>query len=229
MKQGSRYFLLTLVLAFGLQSAGCAGSWLSKHMPWSATEESIPGIKTADQRIEELKEIAKQAPTKPPVEQEAISKRLAVMIEKEKDHLVREQILTTLAVYPTPLAARVLSAGMNDPEPDVRISCCRAWAKRGGHEAAERLSHSLINDNNFDVRLAAARGLGKVKDRSAVQPLADALADSDPAMQYRAIESLKVISGKDYGNDLEAWRQYAKNGQNGDSSNVAKSWWQRWF
>ena len=32
-------------------------------------------------------------------------------------------------------------------------------------------------------------------------------------MQHRAMASLKKVSGQDYGDDVEAWRQYAKTGQ----------------
>jgi hypothetical protein len=43
-----------------------------------------------------------------------------------------------------------------------------------------------------------------------VAPLGEALTDNDPAMQYRAILSLKNVTGKDLGNDVEPWRQYVK-------------------
>ena len=61
-----------------------------------------------------------------------------------------------------------------------------------------------------DVRLAAARDMGQTKDATAITALADALSDSDPAMQRRAVESLRALSKKDFGNDVSAWQQYAK-------------------
>ena len=61
-----------------------------------------------------------------------------------------------------------------------------------------------------DVRLAAAKALGETKNREAVAALGEALDDSDPAMQYRAVLSLKQVTGKDLGNDVNRWQQYVK-------------------
>lgn len=230
MKHGPHYFSLMLLLAAGLLSSGCAGGWLTTHGPWAKKEkDDVPGIKTADQRIEEMKKLAEKAKQESPEEQQKTSEKLARQIEKEQDPLVRQQIVLTLAVYPTPLAAKVLAAALSDPENDVRIASCKAWGIRGGREAVERLTTALNDDANIDVKLAAARALGQTKDASGVAPLADVLADADPALQYRAIESMKALSGKDFGRDLNAWRQYAKTGQATDTQTATKSWWRRWF
>ena len=229
MKQGPQY-LLTLLLAFGLLSSGCAGGWLATHGPLAPSKEpEVPGIKTADQRIAELQVLAKAAKEKSPAEQQRISEKLARQIEKEQDPLVRQEIVVTLAVYPTPLAARVMAAALSDPDNDVRVRCCKAWGERGGREAAERLAGVLSGDSNVDVKMAAARALGKIKDPIGMPPLSDILAEADPALQHRAIESMKSISGKDFGTDVNAWRQYAKTGQATDTQTATKSWWRRLF
>lgn len=54
-----------LVLLAALSGGGCANTWLGKQMPW-AEPESVPGIKTADQRIKEYNELVKAAPKSPP-------------------------------------------------------------------------------------------------------------------------------------------------------------------
>lgn len=58
--------------------------------------------------------------------------------------------------------------------------------------------------------MAAARELRRFQDPLAYQALGLALQDEDPALQYRAVESLREASGKDYGNDLQAWQQFAQ-------------------
>ena len=85
-----------------------------------------------------------------------------------------------------------------------------AWGRRGGKESVDELCKLLNSDSDMDVRLAAARALGQTKEKIAMPQLADALSDSDPAMQHRLVQSLKNVSGKDFGGDVEAWRQYAK-------------------
>ena len=62
------------------------------------------------------------------------------------------------------------------------------------------------------MRLAATAALGKIKSPEAIQGLAVALEDRDPAMQYVAVEWMKSVTGKDYGPNVEAWRQVAAGG-----------------
>ena len=38
------------------------------------------------------------------------------------------------------------------------------------------------------------------------------MADGNPAMQATAHVALTEVSGHDYGNNLEAWREFAQNG-----------------
>ena len=68
----------------------------------------------------------------------------------------------------------------------------------------------VAGDMNSDVRLAAARALGRIKDPAAIAALGNALTDNDPAMQYRATQSLHEITGKDLGINVERWRQYVR-------------------
>jgi hypothetical protein len=39
-----------------------------------------------------------------------------------------------------------------------------------------------------------------------------ALDDRDPAMQYVGVQSMKALTGKDYGGDVAAWRELAGGG-----------------
>ena len=71
----------------------------------------------------------------------------------------------------------------------------------------------LRADVNPDVRLAAAKALGETKSPEAVPALGEALTDTDPAMQYRAVLSLQKVTGKDLGNDVGRWQQYVKGQQ----------------
>jgi HEAT repeat protein len=187
---------------------GCAQGGLDRQaflLPWQKRPDKVPGVKTPQDRIEELKAIETVSAAEAP----ALAEQLAKEIQNEQDPQVRVQIIRVLANVPDVRAAAVLHAGLQDPEEMVRIACCEAWGVRGGSEAVEELATVLQAESNVDVRMAAARALGITKNSSAVQPLAEVLADNDPAMQRRAIESLKSVSGKDYGYDVQAWRQYA--------------------
>jgi HEAT repeat protein len=119
---------------------------------------------------------------------------------------------------------------VNDPEPDVRVVVCAEWGKRGDAEAAAVLSGVLSSDIDKDVRMAAARGLGSTHDPVAITALGGALDDTDPAMQRRAVLSLKDVSGQDLGNDVDRWRVAVKSGslKPGDSQSLAERF-HRWI
>jgi HEAT repeat protein len=110
------------------------------------------------------------------------------------------------------MSAAVLQAALGDTEVDVRVAACHAWGQRKGPEAVEHLTRVIASDTNIDVRLAATRALGETRERGAIAPLAEALVDADPAMQHRAVESLRSVTGEDFGSDVNAWRQYAQSG-----------------
>ncbi|MCE9545984.1 MAG: HEAT repeat domain-containing protein [Planctomycetia bacterium] len=164
------------------------------------------------QRIETIRHMADHMERRSPDEQQRIAVDLASQIRTEGDPLVRTAILETLVTCRVPLAGQVLEAGMHDQSSDVRIACCNAWKKRGGPEAVKSLGIALSKDKNIDVRLAAASALGELHEPGVPQALAVALEDrQDPALQYRAVASLRTVTKQDLGNDVVAWRQYVQN------------------
>ncbi len=156
----------------------------------------------------ELRALAKTGPPTSPDQQQRVARELAEEFRGEEDPLIRAQIVWALAKFETDEAAAVLREATEDSSADVRIAACRAWGDRAGPEAIQLLGQRISGDTNADVRLAAARGLGETGDRSAATPLGVALEDADPALQYRAVLSLRKITGKRFGNDVNRWRQY---------------------
>ena len=199
---GPVIWLLLLVAGSGCAHTADQSAF---RFPWQEVPEKIPGVKTPQERIEELSAL----PAVTGQQAAELAEQLAREIQREQDPLVRMHIVRALAKLPDARAAAVLHLGLEDPSDMVRIACCEAWGSRGGPEAVTELSTVLQAESNIDVRMAAARALGETQDAAAVKPLADTLTDNDPAMQRRIMESLKNVSGKDYGYDVQAWRQYA--------------------
>jgi HEAT repeat protein len=200
------------ILAFGFLSlllSGCADlpSWVPFQGP---TSDSVPGVVSPARKIARLKKLASQAPQSDPATKQRVARQLVDAVRKETDPLIRAEIIRTLGEYSDPAADGILKAAVNDPDADVRMAACEAWGKRGDAQAAGLLASVLSGDLNKDVRLAAARALGKTKDQQAIAALGEALVDSDPAMQYRAVLSLKEITGADLGNNVDRWRQYVQ-------------------
>ncbi len=101
-----------------------------------------------------------------------------------------------------------LLAAVNDASPLVRIAACEAWSHRNGETAVGALSKLLIDDDDGDVRIAAARALGKIKSPQAVQLLGSTLDDRDPAVQLVVMDSLRNLTGQEIGRDVNAWYKY---------------------
>lgn len=204
----NRYSAMALILACaGLAFVtGCAGNGLFAKK----ANPDASGIMAPSEEIAALREMRETAAKVSPDEQQRRSKLLAKAIRREEDALIRAEILKTLEKYPTETATEVLSAGSRDPDPDVRITVCEVLGHRNDSASVATLGELLNGDSNIDVRLAAARALGESRDPAAVQQLGKALEDPDPAMQYRVVQSLHTVTGKDLGNDANRWRLYVR-------------------
>lgn len=172
-------------------------------------EKNTSGIKTPAERMEELREQAKQGKNRPANEREQLAAQLGQALPNETDPLVRSEMVRTLGAHACPMAAQALRQATQDTSTDVRIACCEAWGTYGGVEAVSVLSGVVSGDEDPDVRLAAVRALGETGESGAVQALQPALEDDDPAMQLMAANSMRAVSGRNFGNDINAWREYA--------------------
>jgi HEAT repeat protein len=208
---GQRLLFLLCGLA-AVTMAGCAEldflpSWVPFQGPAS---DEMPGVVTPSQRIVELRKLSEKAASSSEEEKQRVSQQLVTTIQTEKDPLIRLEIIRTLGKYPGTGADTILRAALNDADSQVRVTACEAWGKRGSAEAIKLLSDILRSDVDADVRLAAAKALGATKSKDAVPALGEALSDSDPAMQYRAMLSLEQTTGKNFGNDVNRWQAYVK-------------------
>ena len=201
----------TALLAALAFASGCAQTAAWK-MPWQDTSraeriEEKYG-QTANQRVEAVKKQAAAARQEGGSQEEAFTAELVRTMLAEHDPRVRAEILEVAATFETPSALSICRGALEDPDAKVRMAACDAWAARGGDEAVQLLSHRYQTDTDIDVRLEAVRMLGVVKDEAAIPALARALEDPDPAVQYRAVASLKKVSGRDLGDDVNRWRAW---------------------
>ena len=209
---GTRCFLaiaLGCLLLTGCRTGPLAEMYSYNPFNRQGPEETEYGPAPAIRR-EQIQATAERIRRMPPAEQIALAGELALQMQNEIDPIVRADVVRALGEINTQSAQDALRMAMHDAETNVRIAACEAWQELGGPDAIAALSEIIASDTDSDVRLAATRALGTFKDPAAVCGLAVALADHNPALQYRAMESLKTASGRDLGNDVVAWRNYVE-------------------
>lgn len=214
MPADCRSFGLFVLLVAAPLAAGCATSTggFAAFGGAAVAKKDENGPPTPTERIKEFRELAKRADQMEASEREQRANELAAAVGSDPDVLVRTAAIRALGDFDTLTSSTALYHALQDSDPDVRIACCEGWARRGGPDAAKVLGDVIRSDQNDDVRLAAARALGEIEDQSAVQALAPALEAGNPALQWRAVRSLEQVTGKYYGEDVEAWRSYVQGG-----------------
>ena len=174
---------------------------------WEADEAYQP---TLHRQMAEVDALRASAGTLSAAQQRHWSGELTHIVQTHDNPLLRAAAIDTLAEFAVPESNDGLRVGLKDADATVRRAACAAWGRRGDQEAVRLLSETLGSDTDPDVRIEAARALGRFRDPIAYQALGLALGDKDPALQYRAVESLKRSSGKDFGNNLDAWQKFAQ-------------------
>ncbi len=195
-------------LLVGWAVCGCHALPLPPFL--AAESDQVAGVTPPAERIAQIRQLGQQPAAADPEEHQRVAAQLAEAIRDEDDPIIRVEIVRAMGSVEGPLAERVLAAALQDPAPEVRIAACEAWGRRTGPGAIGALGEVLGSDLDIDVRLAAAKALGQTSDQSAVAVLGRVLDDPDPALQYRAVQSLRELTGKDLGNDVRRWQQYVR-------------------
>lgn len=195
--------------------------WLHNAV-WGKPDVDPSGAPAPREVMLQLQTLQQAIPAMSPEAQQTQAADLAQRYRNESDPILRAQIVRTIAYCGSPAAGETLSAAGRDSDRDVRIACCDAWAAHGGPQAVPSLADLLRHDKSLDVRMAAARCLGRMSGPEAVQALAPALDDPDPAMQYRAVQSLRNATGKDFGDNVGVWREFVQGGSPAEISTVQR-------
>ena len=77
-------------------------------------------------------------------------------------------------------------------------------------EASDDISSliSALTDESWNVRYAAAKALGELKDARAVEPLISALKEKNLYVRSRAANALAEITGERFGHDHTKWQSW---------------------
>jgi HEAT repeat protein len=178
-----------------------------RRQEWQLDEAYQP---TFHRQQEEMAEVRKLASRMSSSDQDHWAGEMEHILRTHNNPLLRAEAVKTLAALSTPSADRALQLAGEDDDANVRIAACRAWGQRGGKDSVAALARILGSDTDLDVRITCAGELAAFSDPVAYRALGLAIDEDNPALTWRAIRSLRTSSGRDFGNNLAAWQQFAQ-------------------
>jgi hypothetical protein len=146
------------------------------------------------------------------VKDEAALKAMAEVATGKGSWNVRGPVFEALGATNSPVAVAALRLVLKSSE--TRVLAASLFALAEGHppEVMEDVKKLLVHDQ-WQVRLAALDYFGRLADRSTLPLLVERLDDETGRLRQEVVETLKAVSGKDYGRDVAKWRAYAAAGE----------------
>lgn len=123
-------------------------------------------------------------------------------------------------------STELLSKGIKDDDFKVRMVAAKALGRRPNDPEATRILAEAVNtEANKDVRLAAIKSLGAHSGPQATDALKAAVQDNDLAFQHSAVVALRSVTGKDLGDEPDAWVAYLEKPQTSDAEETQQESW----
>lgn len=176
---------------------------------WKADEALGP---TDHVRRKELAKLVDVMPKLPPERQAYWTEHLRQVMEHDASPEMRRLAVLASGKLQTPGASAILASGIKDESLKVRLATCEVLGNRSDSESTRLLAETAASTTDTDVRNAAYAALGNHRGPVAVEALRLALENRDPATRSLAVQSLRNTTGKNYGDDPDAWLA-ALNGQ----------------
>ena len=169
---------------------------------WKRDEEI--GV-TDHERRKQLALLADTIDTLPANKQQFWSGHLSEMIENDESPEMRRLAIRAAGKLNSPAAMTMIEKGLDDESVKVRMESCAVLGRRRGEEASRALASVAGTETSEDVQHAALQALAKHKGQISVDALKLALSNRNPATRDLAVQSLKGVTGKNYGDDPQVW------------------------
>ncbi len=133
---------------------------------------------------------------------------IAAMLLNDPDPMVRAQAAVKLGKSKDPDAVQFLVQALTDRDEQVRRDTLEALDAIGDRSVAPKAIDLLVRDESANVRLAAAKLLGRLGDRSAIVALIEAVGDTEYRVSSAAAVALQQITQQDFGRDKAKWKTW---------------------
>ena len=203
--------VLATLIPMGL--SGCAEGpfWkMGAYLPWVQAkwqaEEQI--AETIHAKKKNLRALASSARSFSNAQKEQAIVQLTQVVQNERILQLRVEAAHVLGELDTQSAEVLLQELMKDSDAEVRIAAVKSLAKRRTETAGKELIRVLGSDTDKDVRSATIRGLANFPGRQTIQALTIVLDEHEPALQYRAMDTLAQITSEKIGPSVPKWKEY---------------------
>lgn len=169
---------------------------------WKKDEEL--GV-TDHERRKQLTTLSETIGSMPANKQEFWSEHLEKLIENDTSPEMRRLAVRAAGNLRVASASMLVEKGLDDDSVKVRMEACKSLGRRTGEDSAQALASVIGTETSEDVRHAALAALSGHKNPIAVKALRLALDDRNPATRDLAVQSLRGATGKNYGDDPQAW------------------------
>lgn len=169
---------------------------------WRADEDLGP---TDHLRRGELNKLVAVMPSLPEEKQAAWFTHLRGILDHDASPEMRRMAILAAGRSKLPESAELIQRGLKDDSMKVRLATCRVLGERTDPESTRLLAETAGSTSEVDVRNAALAALANHRSPVAVDALKLALDTRDPATRDLALESLRDVTGKDYGDDPQVW------------------------
>ena len=160
---------------------------------------------TDHERRNELIALTKKIGSMPANRQLFWAGHLSQLYEKDPSSEMRRLAINAAGKLRHGPAIALIEKGLKDDNLKVRMEACRALSRRGEPRAIQLLAATAGSETDQDVKNAAIAALGSHKGQIAMNSLRLALDDRNPATRDLAMQSLRHVTGKDFGNRPAEW------------------------
>ncbi|MDR1924271.1 MAG: HEAT repeat domain-containing protein [Planctomycetaceae bacterium] len=216
--------LVLLVVLISHAALSCRTTdveFLAKTSIIPAYSDKIPGLESPHERRQLIRDKGVVGAKKetPDSEREVLFAQLWEEYNTSPDPNMRREAVDAMTKIPYPNKAKFMKDILKDENPFIRISAIEAIGKIYNGENNE-LADVLINqgkiDTDKDARITAIRGLAKkTKDPDlkykVTIALGELLQDKILVVRFASMNTLGIVTEKDYGKDINRWQTYIQN------------------
>jgi hypothetical protein len=190
---------------------------------WAAHERLGP---TDHKRAEALRQLVAEMPDMQAAEQQRWIPHLEQLMEFDESPHMRALAVQAAGGAKGADSLGVVRRGMEDDDAKVRMVAAKVLGDRAEPEAMRMLVETVNGEANKDVRLAAIKSLGNHRGEPVTDALKLALREPDLAYRHQSIASLRKVTGRDAGDNPEAWVAMLEHGPSeGEMEDDSSSSW----